>query len=161
MGYLETISKGLDKLARWIVQISVAVMTLAIVAQVVWRYFLQHPLIWTEELARYALVWMSFIGAGVALRAKELAYVDLFISKLPIKAQKNVFILVDITNTVLIGFLMYYGLLLIGLPSVTMQKSPAMNIPMNYVYLGVPVGLGIMFVQSIVKLVKNFGGEVR
>jgi len=104
---------------------------------------------------------MSFIGAGVALRAKELAYVDLFISKLPIKAQKNVFILVDITNTVLIGFLLYYGLLLIGLPSVTMQKSPAMNIPMNYVYLGVPVGLGIMFVQSIVKLVKNFGGEVR
>lgn len=161
MGYIEAISKGLDKLARRIVQLTVAIMTIAIAAQVVWRYFLQHPIIWAEELARYALVWMTFIGAGVALRSKELVFVDLLINKLPRKLQKITSILVNVANIILLGFLLYYGVLLISLPSVTAQKSPAMQITMNYVYLGVPLGLGIMFFQAIVQLVKNLGGEVK
>lgn len=160
MGIFIIIGKSLDKIARWLVQITVAVMTVTVTMQVIWRYFLKNPLMWAEELARYGLVWMTFIGAAVALRSGELACVDLLITKLPKQWKKAVTYIVIVLNTILLAFLLYFSIEMIGLPSVTNQVSPALRIPMNLVYLGVPLGMGLVLLQSLLLLLNTVtGGE--
>ena len=48
----------------------------------------------------------------------------------------------------LLVFLFCYSVDLVGQPSVLSQRSPAMRVPMCYVYLAMPVGLGLMSIQS-------------
>ncbi|MGI6286648.1 TRAP transporter small permease [Neomoorella humiferrea] len=159
MPYLNKAGQILDKLARWLVQITVAVMAITVTFQVIWRYFLKNPIIWAEELARYGLVWMTFIGAAVALKTGQLACVDLLVSKLPHRWQKGISFIVTIVNSLLLAFLLYYSIQMVNLPSVTNQKSPALRLPMNYVYLGIPLGMGLMLIQSLLQLVNSISGN--
>jgi TRAP-type C4-dicarboxylate transport system permease small subunit len=151
--FVDRLGKTLDALARRLTQLCVGVMAVVVTLQVIWRYFLGDPIVWAEELARYALVWMTFIGAAVALRAGQLACMDLVVTSLPKTAQKWVTTLVTLSNCALLGFLFYCSIQLANLPSVVSQKSPALRITMTYVYLAMPLGLGLMFLQSLLQLV--------
>jgi hypothetical protein len=53
-----------------------------VAAQVFFRYVLNHSLFWSEELARYILVWLTFLGASVAYRRGVHPRIDLFVSRL-------------------------------------------------------------------------------
>ncbi|MDA8226350.1 MAG: TRAP transporter small permease subunit, partial [Desulfitobacterium hafniense] len=67
--------KGVDqinRLATWVVVIMTAVMSVIILAQVIFRYVLEAPLPWSEEVARYLMVWGTFLGAGLGVRKREI-----------------------------------------------------------------------------------------
>ncbi|MDR7868570.1 MAG: TRAP transporter small permease [Sporomusaceae bacterium] len=152
---IDKIGKALDIFARRMTQLCVATMAIVVTLQVIWRYFLGNPLVWAEELARYALVWMTFIGAAVALRAGQLAAMDLVVTRFPPKVQKWISVLVSIANCALLAFLLYCSLNLVNMPSVLSQKSPAMRLPMAYVYMAMPLGLGLLLLQSVFRLVTD------
>jgi TRAP-type C4-dicarboxylate transport system permease small subunit len=149
---IERIGIWLDLAARRLTQLCVGVMVVVVTLQVVWRYFLKSPIFWAEELARYGLVWMSFIGAAVALRAGQLACMDLLVNLFPAAIKRVVVVIVTLTSFALLLFLFWYSLVLVGQPSVVAQRSPAMRVPMYYVYLAMPVGLGLMAIQSFLQL---------
>ena len=58
----------LDRLCRWGGALGLVLMVLMIGLQVVARYILADPPAWTEEAARYAMVWSGLLGATVAFR---------------------------------------------------------------------------------------------
>ncbi|MFZ5754493.1 MAG: TRAP transporter small permease [Bacillota bacterium] len=159
MNVFVTAGKVLDWFSRFMTILSVGIMSVIVTAQVFFRYFLKNPIFWAEELARYALVWMTFIGAAVALRQGMLANMDLIVGKLPAKMRRGVFTIVSLLNIVLLGFLFYYSIKLVGEPSVLSQKSPAMGIPMSYVYLGMPIGLFLLILQSLIGLFNDLAGK--
>ena len=64
-------SATLNRVALWGAVIAVAVMALSASWQVVARYVLDAPPVWTEELARRAMVWAGMLGASCAFRAKS------------------------------------------------------------------------------------------
>lgn len=66
---LDTISAALNRLALYGAVASVLVLVLAASWQVIARYILAQPPVWTEELARYMMVWAGLLGASVAFRA--------------------------------------------------------------------------------------------
>lgn len=148
-----------EKLATWLTIISVGVMALAVLAQVVMRYFFQNPLVWGDELAKYALAYMTFIGASVALRKGELACMDLAVDKLPASWKKPVAVVVMLLNMALIVFLLVCAVNLVGQRSVLTQSSPAMGVPMQYVYACMPVGLFLMAVQAALCLIDLISGR--
>ncbi|MCG0278510.1 MAG: TRAP transporter small permease [Thermanaeromonas sp.] len=127
-------------------------MAIIVTLQVVWRYFLKSPIFWAEELARYSLVWMTFVGAAVALRAGQLASIEILVEKLSPPVRRWMRVLVLFLNVVLLIFLFYYSVVLVGLPSVVNQRSPAMRVPMVLPYLALPVGLGLTLLQGIFQL---------
>lgn len=159
LSLVDRIGKVLDILARRLTQITVAVMAVAVTAQVFWRYFLGDPIIWAEELARYALVWMTFIGAAVALRSGQLAAMDLVVTRFPPGAQRWINAFVALVNSILLAFLFYCSINLVVMPSVVAQKSPAMRVPMSYVYLSLPIGMGLLLMQSFFQMVKSVCGK--
>lgn len=63
------LSSALNRVALWGAVLAVSVMVLAALWQVVARYIFASPPIWTEELARYSMVWAGMLGASCAFHA--------------------------------------------------------------------------------------------
>lgn len=64
------ISDGVDVLASIITSIAIVVLVAAVLLQVVARYIFQQPPAYTEELARYAMIWAGLIGATMAFKRR-------------------------------------------------------------------------------------------
>ena len=67
--FLDRLSFGVDRLLRWIALVSLVLMVAFIALQVVARYGFSAPPAWTEEAARYAMVWVGLLGASISFRA--------------------------------------------------------------------------------------------
>jgi TRAP-type C4-dicarboxylate transport system permease small subunit len=120
--------------------------------QVFMRYFIRKPLLWSEELARYCMVIMTFASAFIAVKKGILANIDLLVTKLNRKIQKGIKILVDIGCIVLLMFLCYESILMLFEYSVVNQVAPALRIPMGIVYSIMPIGMIGMIFQFVVNI---------
>lgn len=63
--------------------VAFALLAVLLIAQVVSRYVLAAPLVWTDELARLSMVWMIFVGAAVAAREGTHIALDVVVSRIP------------------------------------------------------------------------------
>ena len=64
------LSRGLDRVASVVTVVALAVLVGAVMLQVVARYAFQQPPSWTEELARYAMIWAGLIGATLSFKRR-------------------------------------------------------------------------------------------
>ena len=72
------------------------IMCVFVFLQLFYRYLVKEPLIYTEELARYAYIWVTFIGLSLCTKTKEHIRIDFLIEKLPIKMKKLTNILMGV-----------------------------------------------------------------
>lgn len=63
---LSALSRALDRVCTWLAFGALQVMLLSVMLQVVARYIFSSPPAWTEELARYAMIWAAMAGAAMA-----------------------------------------------------------------------------------------------
>src|SRR5699024_3025401 len=107
---------------------------------------------WTEELSRYIFVFVSFLGASLAIRKNETIEVSFIVKKLPINIQN----IIEITNNVFMVFFSYfmvkYGIELIAFQLETQQTTPAMAMPMAIPYSAVPIGFALIIIRTLQKL---------
>ncbi len=153
-----------DKIEK-VIMIALSIMFLvmvgAIFLQVVMRYVFNNANAWSEELARYTFVWLTLLGASVAVRKTSHMKVDYFINLMPRKLVKILYIF---TNALLIAFFLVvikYGFDLVAITF--KQKSAGMGMPMAYPYLALPVGAILMLMFTIesyfIKNANNVGEE--
>lgn len=145
----------INKIASLLSQFTVALMVSTVLVSVFMRYFLKSPLAWGDELSRYCLVFMTFIGASVALREKQLAAMELIVEKIPYSFKKIVTLITYLFELLLLGFLFYYSVRLIGQGSVKAQLSPALLVPMTWIYFSLPLGIGFMLVQALILTINS------
>jgi TRAP-type C4-dicarboxylate transport system permease small subunit len=88
------ISDIVNQIAEIAIVIIVSIMAVVVFVEVIFRYVLLLPLFWTEEFARYCLVWSSLLGAGVALKRSEHIAVTFFTDKFPkgIRMETSLFV---------------------------------------------------------------------
>jgi len=114
----------------------VAMMSV-IFAQVVARYAFQHSLSWSEEIGRYIFVWITFLGMVLAYRAGAHVALDLLLAHLRGFSKKALQLVNIGLITVLAAAIFLSALELFQLG--TMQESPALELPMHWVYSVIPV----------------------
>jgi TRAP-type C4-dicarboxylate transport system permease small subunit len=136
-----------------IVFVLAAVMFLVVFAQVVFRYVLERPLVWSEELARYLMIWTACLAAAEAYARGSHVGVTVFTSLLPTSVQRWIGRLVHLVTALLMVVIFYHGYRLSYL--LRDQLSTAMEIPMTWPYLAVPVGATLIFIQAAVLLVSD------
>jgi TRAP-type C4-dicarboxylate transport system permease small subunit len=124
-----------------------AAMLVVVLAQVLFRYVLSQPLPWSEELARYLMIWVACLAASEAYAKGSHVGVDLVIRKLKPKLRKGAALLIHLLVIGLMGVVAYYGFKLSF--AVHSQLSPAMEVPMTYPYLAVPVGAALILIQAV------------
>lgn len=138
---------------RTIATFSVLVM-IALVICVVWqvfsRYMLNQPSTLTDELARFLMIWVGLLGASYTVGAQRHLAIDFLNMMLPDGKKPLLGILV---NTLILLFsalvIVKGGLMLIDKTLATAQLSAAMQIPMGYVYIVLPLSGAIMMFYSL------------
>ncbi len=134
---MEKLDTYLYNAARAVCGLLMGGMLVIIFSQVVSRYVFQHSLTWSEEIGRYIFVWMTFLGMTVAYRAGSHVALDMLCNALSGISRKTLAAANDILVIILSSAIMYSGIKLFFLGM--RQKSPALKIPMQWVYIIIPV----------------------
>lgn len=137
----------MDRLVDWTCVVLLSVATVVCFYQVVARYVFSAPPTWSEEVARYAFIWLTFLGSALAFRAGAHLGMDAVTSALPRQARRVVALLSSAILLTLLGFMMWQGRLVVSF--VTRQLSPAMRLSMSIPYAAIPVGAFFMFVEVL------------
>jgi len=134
---------GLNRAAKILVGLLLAVATVSVAWQILVRMALDALGIniaapWTEEIARYAMIWAVFIGVGVISRHAGLIAVEMLPQFLPAPAGKAVKLLAIVATTTFFVFLAWIGghFALDGL----IETSPVLRLPMAAIYAALPTG---------------------
>ena len=139
--------KGLDTTLNWVLTFIMAAMLVVVSAQVWYRFVLNNPLAWSEELARYLFVWVSFLGSAAGIRMNVHLGIDLIDKLLSPRGRKIMTIIVNLAIQIFLAVVIFWGIKILKV--VQFQKSASMGIPMTYPYLAVPVGSALMLLNSI------------
>ena len=114
---------------------------------VIFRYFLNAPLIWEEEIQLMMITWTIYFGAAAAFRTGG-----------HIAIQKVFDILIFLVTTGVLGFLMMNGAALVRQFIRTGRTTNILRIPSQYVYVAIPVGCALMLVSNTVYFVRKLSG---
>ncbi len=143
-GVLARLEAGLVRANRWVVIALVAVMAVLVFANVVARYAFSYSFVWAEEVTRYMMVWVGFIGSGLVLRYGAHIAVEAFQDVLPARAAQATRALV-----VLILAVSFAAMTWLGVQYVLFawdQETPILNWNFGLVYLA---GRQIYFVGYV------------
>lgn len=156
MAIVKAINKAsdlVDKVCCVILVVLLAGMVLVTSAQIVCRVFF-NALSWSEEMARYLLVWSTFIGAGCVY--KKGGHISVLIAQdlLPTGLRKMAQILVHLLCGAFFLLAVYYGFKYMGRQGT--QLSAALRIPMSMMYMAIPVGSGIMLLHAFNAIMQIF-----
>jgi TRAP-type C4-dicarboxylate transport system permease small subunit len=147
--------KKVERVAVWfenaLAVLFLTTMIIAVGTQVLSRYFLPVPVSWTEELARYSLIWLTFIGAAMAIHSKGHFVLEVVLNKMTPKIKYIIQIGILIILAVFLSVNAYSSALILKV--LQYQTSAALQVPMSYVYLSMPVGSIFMLIHVIVQLV--------
>jgi TRAP-type transport system small permease protein len=144
---LQTFDRLLLAVNRWLVIALLAAMATMVFANVLLRFLTDHSILWVEEASRYAMVWLTFIGAGPVLRYGGHIGIDTLQQALPRAAaalRAAVFALLALFSGVMVVVGIRYAMLTWA------QTTPVMEIPVGAVYLAMPVGFALLLVHLAV-----------
>jgi len=146
--------KRINDLLGWIemgiLGLFVVVMFAVVFGQVFFRYVLNHPSPWTEELARYLFIWISLVGAAYGVKEQSHFGFEMLVKKMNPGMQIAGHYLVQFCMGILVFVLIFYGLRMLKI--VSFQITPALQIPMRYVYYSLPVSGFLMSFHLIYNL---------
>lgn len=134
-----------------IIAISI-VMICVTLAQVIFRYVIAHPLPWSEELARYCFVWIVFLGGAIGLSRGVHLGVDLLVNMLPVKTQKAFDFLTNMLIACFAAVVIYASTPVLNMN--VFQRSPALGIQMTWVYLAIPISMGLIFLICLERVIR-------
>ncbi len=140
-----------DEILKWILIIIMGVNVINVLWQVFTRFILNNPSSFTEELARYLLIWVGVLGASYAHRLKMHLAIDVITERFTGKAQHYSRLFIQLVVFLFALFVMVIGgLYLMNTTFILNQVSAALQIKLGYVYLAIPLsGLLIMFYSGL------------
>ena len=130
-----------------------AVMVLDVTWQIFTRFILKNPSSYTEELAGFLLIWIGLLGASYALYTRAHLGIDILTSRLEGRQKQMAEIAIYFITLLFALFVMVIGgANLVSITYSLRQISPAMGIPMSYVYVVLPLSGLLMMYFSVVSI---------
>lgn len=158
---MERLREIINRVIFIIGTILLTAITITVAWQVISRYVFNNPSIFTDELARFLLMWIGMLGTTYAFGSKSHLSMDFFHTLLKKETVKKIKIALPILGIIFIGSVMVGGGTLLTLNTMQ-QLSPVLYIPMGYVYLILPITgiINILYlVGYIVDEMKEKGSE--
>ncbi len=129
-------------------------MALIVCAQVFYRYALNNSLFWSEEVARYLLVWLTFLGASSAYHRGVHPRIDTFAAMLPEKVRRAVRIGIHFVSLILFIMMVVFGIQFSYF--IRLQISPALSLPKWIVTSVIPLSGLILFIHNLRLIIEEF-----
>ncbi|WP_366554455.1 TRAP transporter small permease [Aquibaculum sediminis] len=154
--WAEKLACGLERLLDWVLIAMLFVMTVSVVWQVFARYVLSAAPSWSEEVARYLMVWVTFLGAAAVLRSGGHITVTVLADTLPPRLRGPLLLLRDLVILFAAGVLALFGWRYAG--AMSFQDSAALELPMSLPYAALWIGGGLVLLMVVLTRLAH-GGE--
>jgi TRAP-type C4-dicarboxylate transport system permease small subunit len=156
MTFLKAVKKVLDRSLEVLVMVVVAVLVLDVLWQVFTRFVLNDPSTWTEELAVFMLIWVSLLGAAVALNRGAHLGIDYFVGKLAPRPRLYTEVFVFLSVSAFSLFVMTLGGSSLVASTLELgQESPALRVKVGYVYLAIPISGFFLTLYGVIGLAER------
>lgn len=146
---LKSFDSILSSIEEWIVYILLAGMLTVVFLGVINRSFFHFSIPWSEELARYFMIWGVFVGASLGLKRSVHISVDALVLIIPKSWQAVVELLGNMLGFIFCAWFFYIGAEFIGRMINMGQLSPALRMPMYIAYSAVPCGFALMSIRYL------------
>jgi TRAP-type C4-dicarboxylate transport system permease small subunit len=148
----------ISKLSEWVTEIAkfflatwVAAIVLITLAAVWWRYVINAPIAWIEQVSNILFIWITFIGAAVLYRQKLHIGVDMFMDMLKGRAKQVMFWVIELGNMFFVTVLLIYSMKLSI--DVLPNTYGALDISPAWFYFSAPVACVMMLLYFLEKIV--------
>lgn len=118
------------------------------------RYVLEDSAAWTEEIARYLLITVVFIGGSMAVRRNTHIHVEFLFRYFPARFSRALSNAVDLVRIATLGYLTYLAAIL--MPKMENLKMTVIDWPMSYIYGFVMVGFAMMTIRSVQVAIRHY-----
>lgn len=146
---MEKFDTWLIRLNRWALQWILAAMAIMVFANVVLRLTTDTSILWVEELSRFLMIWLTFLGAGLVLRYGGHIGIDNLQDAFPRQAK----LIRGVVYALMLAFFMFMLIMGIRYSMFTWgQTTAAMEIPVGAVYLAMPVGFALLIVHALIMM---------
>ena len=143
---MQAFDTWLLRMNRWLLIIILAAMALMVFANVALRFLTDESILWVEEVSRYLMIWLTFLGAGLVLRHGGHIGIDTLQDNVPQHAAK-VRALVFVLMLGFFAFMVWIGFRYSF--RTWNQITPVMQIPVGIVYLAIPLGFALLIVHLL------------
>ena len=151
--------KILEKIEEHIIGIGLLASILLVFANVVLRYIFKSSSTWIEEVVRYLIIWVTFIGSAICFRKGSHMGIDLIFSLTKGRVKKGIEIFGLVASFLFMVFLFKYGLELVLFTKKTGQITPAIEIKLFWIYIGIPLGAFLSGMDILMVLFNKIKGN--
>ena len=160
MGVLRRTADQVDRTLGHVLSAVLALSVLAVLWQVVSRYLLADPSSFTDELVRYLLIWLGILGGAYAAGRRLHLAIDLVPSRLgPTKRRRLETLIYLLILLFSAAVLVYGGTRLVLLTLALGQRSPALDLPLGWVYAVLPLAGVTLCLHSLAGVFDPAGSE--
>lgn len=134
-------------LNQWVLIGLLSAMSCIVFANVALRYLTNDSIVWAEEVARYLMIWMTFLSAGLALRGGMLVAVSHLHSRLPPVLRFAARLLILALLLIFFLWMIYAGWDYLN--RMGRQLTPATRVSFSYIYYAMPVGFSLLVIHTL------------
>ncbi len=145
---MQRIGHYFEKAQEYLIASILLIMSVVVFWQVITRFVLNNPSSWSEELARYGMVWLGFLGGAIGVKRSSHMCINLLVDRIGNRRMRALAVILGH----LFGILMGVILLVYGYEFMVEghnQMSTALGINMSYVYFVIPFSGFIIIVNSL------------
>ncbi|PPA68482.1 TRAP transporter small permease [Jeotgalibacillus proteolyticus] len=146
---LKKIEKIINYIEEYFIFGSLLLMVLIVFLNVIGRFIFNFSFSWSEEAARYLMIWATFIAASLGVKKGAHITLDILTIYLPEKMNRIVRAISYILSMVYCILILFIGIPFIMDMATKGQLSPALQMPIHFVYLSIIVGTVLMFIRYI------------
>ena len=158
---MKVVKKIADNFEGYCCAVMLAVMSVVVFLQVIFRFVIKASLPWSEELSRYLLVYITYFGCAYGIKTGAHLGVEAFVLNLPKTVQKAINVLVQIGGLVVCVLILKFGADIVMSQMQSGQLSPAMRLPMWTIYSAIPIGMAFCVIRYAVEIVKAVQALIR
>ena len=153
--YLKIVD-GINQIFKVLVIVMLVLLSLVVLAQIITRS-LHISVAWLEEMARYSMIYVCFLGSAVCCSRGTLIKVDVLYEILSEKTRKTLLVIVGMLSIAFLFFALYScaQYLPLGFNS---DAASMRGVRMFWFYLAMPIGLGMMLLNTIANLIEILKG---
>ncbi len=144
---MATMNRIMTRATEVLVAALLAAMACALFLEVVLRFGFGVSLPWTSEFSRYAMIWVTFFGAALAVRGREHIQVTFFIGLLPRSCWKYVLIAINVALMAFVAALIRYSVAIVA--TEMNMRTAALDIPFGLVVAALPLSGVLMLIYLL------------
>lgn len=143
-------------LCKYLIVAIVAILAVILIAAVFYRYALNDAFAWSEEGSKYLMVWLTFLGAPIALRHAAHINIDLLVKLFPPRGRQAFYLFIHLIIIATMGILLWkgWGFAQLG----ARQVASSFSLSMVWMYVAVPIGSALTCLVAVEHVLRALCG---